>query len=64
MTAPPELRALSPPHPSEDCFWQKTPPRPSQLPRDEARSRGVGRDTCLRYPEDQCQVDFSTLFCV
>ena len=23
---PPELRALSPPHPSEDCFRQKTAP--------------------------------------
>ena len=58
MTAPPELRALSPPHPSEDCFRQKTVPRQLQLSLNEAQPRGAGRDTVLKRLESLCQVDF------
>ena len=53
-----EWCALSPPHPSEDCFRQKTPPRRLWTLWDEARPRGVWRDTVRKRLEDQCQVAF------
>ena len=58
MAPPPELRALSPPHPSEDRLRRKTPPRPFQLPRDEDRPRGAREDTVHKYLESPRQVAF------
>ena len=52
MTPPPELRALSPPHPSEDRFRQKTVPRQFQLSWDWDGLREVKTDTHLKRPEN------------
>ena len=60
---PPELRALSPPHPSEACFRQRRPPRRLWTLWDGDRPRGVGRDTVLKRLEDRCQVAFWLLCC-
>ena len=61
MTAPPELRALSPPHPSEDRLRRRRPPRRLQLSWDWDGLPEGGRDTVHKCLEDRCQVDFLAL---
>ena len=64
MAAVPELRALSPPHPSEDRLRQKTTPRRLWTLWDGDWSSEAQYSKVQKRLEDQCQVDFSTLFCI
>ena len=58
MTAVPELRALSPPHPSEDRLRLRKAPRQLWTRRDEDWSREAQYSKVQKRLENMCQVAF------